>query len=252
MPFEGKSRRVRERVPLSLPVRVVCRESKDYEWVEMSRLIDVTPFGARFAITRPTEPGRLMYLTMPMPRQLRYFDHIEDQYRVWAMVRNVTCVAPLKNQTMRFEVGVAFVGKRAPSSFEADPGKRYEIARTASEATSWKLLEDADRMVTQKTGSDLRVDTRHDIPITVLVEVIDQDGKIGITENTVTENISKRGTSVFTTLEVDGGCFVRLSSDQHGVSVLAVVRGRRPGPDGVMRLHLEFVDRDWPLGEGAE
>jgi len=248
MPFEGKSRRVRERVPLTIPVRVVCRESQDYEWVEMSRLIDVTPFGARFAITRPTEPGRLMYLTMPMPRQLRYFDHVEDQYRVWAMVRNVTCVPPLKNQIMRFEVGVAFVGKRPPSSFDADPAKRYEIARTASEATTWKLQEDADRMVTQKPTSDLRVDTRHDIPIPVVVEVIDQDGKISITENTVTENISKRGTSVFTTLEVEGGSFVRLTSDQYGVSVLASVRGRRPGPDGVMRLHLEFVDRDWPLG----
>src|SRR5687767_7607309 len=248
MAFEGKSRRARERVPLSLPVRVVCRESLDFEWVEMSRLIDVTPFGARFAISRPTEPGRLMYLTMPMPRQLRTFDHVEDQYRVWAMVRNVNGVPPVKDEVLRFEVGVAFVGKRAPSSYEADPGKRYEIARTAAEATTWKLLEDADRMVTQKAGSDLRVDTRHDIPIPVVVEVIGQDGKIALVENTVTENISKRGTSVFTTLEIEGGRFVRLTSDQYGVSVLAAVRGRRPGPDGIMRLHLEFIDRDWPLG----
>ncbi|MEO8433248.1 MAG: hypothetical protein ABI596_00005 [Pyrinomonadaceae bacterium] len=248
MPFEGKSRRARERVPLSIPVRVVCRESRDFEWVEMSRLIDVTPFGARFAISRPTEPGRLMYLTMPMPRQLRYFDHVEDQYRVWAMVRNVSCVAPVKDQVMRFEVGVAFVGKRAPSSYEAEPGKRYEIARTASEATTFKLVEDADRMVTAKPPSDLRIDTRHDIPIPVVVEVIDLNGKIEITENTVTENISKRGTSVFTTLQIEEGRFVRLSSDQYGISVLTVVRGRRPGPDGVMRLHLEFIDRDWPLG----
>ena len=149
---------------------------------------------------------------------------------------------------MRFEVGVAFVGKRAPSSYGTDPGKRYEIARTASEATTFKLVEDADRMVTQKPASDLRIDTRHDIPIPVTVEVIDKDGKIEITESTVTENISKRGTSVFTTLQIEGGRFVRLSSDQYGVSVLAAVRGRRPGPDGVMRLHLEFIDRDWPLG----
>lgn len=247
MKFGGKSRRARERVPLTIPVRVVCRESREFEWVEMSRLIDVTPFGARFGISRPTEPGRLMYLTMPMPRQLRYFDHVEDQYRVWAMVRNVSCVAPVKEQVMRFEVGVAFVGKRAPNSYEEEPGRRYEIARTASEATTFKLLEDADRMVTQKPASDLRLDTRHDIPIPVVVEVIDKDGKIEITENTVTENISKRGTSVFTTLQIDGG-FVRLRSDQYGVSVLAAVRGRRPGPDGVMRLHLEFIDRDWPLG----
>jgi hypothetical protein len=28
-------------------------------------------------------------LTLAMPRQLRCFDHVEDQYRVWSLVRNV-------------------------------------------------------------------------------------------------------------------------------------------------------------------
>ena len=247
MGFDGKSRRARERVPLSIPVRVVCRESLDFEWVEMSRLIDVTPFGARFAIRRPSKPGRLMYLTMPMPRQLRYFDHIEDQYRVWAMVRNVKSVPPVKDQAMRFEVGVAFVGKRAPSSYEADPGKRYEIARTASEATSFKLVEDADRMVTQKPNSDLRIDTRHDIPIPVLVEVIDKDGKIEITENTVTENISPKGATLFTSMAIPEGRFVRLHSQLYQVTIFAAVRSVSKGAGGLSRIHVEFIDRQWPL-----
>ena len=26
-------------------------------------------------------------MTIPMPRQLRVFDHVEDQYRIWAIVR---------------------------------------------------------------------------------------------------------------------------------------------------------------------
>src|SRR5919112_6867564 len=84
-----KSKRLRERIKLALPVRVVCRESAGHEWIEMSRLVDVTPFGARFVLTHPTETGRLLHLTLPMPRQLRCFDHIEDQYRVWALVRHV-------------------------------------------------------------------------------------------------------------------------------------------------------------------
>ena len=77
---------MRERLELSLPVRVFGRESADMDWVETTRLIDVTPFGARFPLTHPTEPGRLLHLTLPMPRQLRCFDHVEDQYRVWALV----------------------------------------------------------------------------------------------------------------------------------------------------------------------
>ena len=251
MTFDGKSRRVRERLPLNLPVRVHCRESPEHEWTEMSRLINVTPFGARFAITHPTESGRLLQLTMPMPRQLRCFDHVEDQYRIWALVRNVRSVPPLANQTMRFEVGVAFVGKRPPRSFDAEPAKRDEIARTAAEAGIFQVQEDADRMVSHMAATDKRVDTRHDIPIAVVVEVIDQKGGISTTENTVTENISRRGAAVFTTLNIEPGRFVKLTSEQYGVSVLAAVRGRRPGPDGVPRLHLEFVDREWPL-EGVE
>ena len=47
----------------------------------------MTPFGAGFTLKRPTEKGRLLYMTIPMPRQLRVFDHVEDQYRIWAIVR---------------------------------------------------------------------------------------------------------------------------------------------------------------------
>jgi hypothetical protein len=54
---EEKSRRQRERFALPLPVRVHCRESADYEWHEMSHLKDVTPFGARLRLKRPTEEG---------------------------------------------------------------------------------------------------------------------------------------------------------------------------------------------------
>ena len=75
-------------------MRVQCRESLDHEWIEMSRLVDVTPFGARLRLKRPTETGRLLLLTLPMPRPLRCFDHVEDQYRVWSLVRNVKLLDP--------------------------------------------------------------------------------------------------------------------------------------------------------------
>src|SRR5215210_8161743 len=128
MKFDGKTRRKRERLELNLPVRVHCRESADHEWVELTRLIDVTPFGARLSIARPTETGRLLHMTLPMPRQLRCFDHVEQQYRVWALVRNVKPFVKSGTTVLRFEVGVAFVGKRAPASFEIDPTKRYDVA----------------------------------------------------------------------------------------------------------------------------
>ena len=114
-----KSRRLRERFALSLPVRIHCRESIDHEWVQMSRLVDVTPFGARLRLSRPTEIGRLLHLTLPMPRPLRCFDHVEDQYRVWSLVRNLELLDPGAEKGALVEIGVAFVGKRPPQVLKA-------------------------------------------------------------------------------------------------------------------------------------
>src|SRR6476619_2987717 len=111
---QGKSVRIRERLELRLPVRVHCRETPDFEWSEVTRLTDVTPFGAGFTIKRPTERGRLVHMTIRMPRQLRAFDFVEDQYKVWAVVRYIRPVPPGDDKIPRFDVGVAFIGKWAP------------------------------------------------------------------------------------------------------------------------------------------
>jgi hypothetical protein len=250
MKFDGKSRRMRERLELSLPARVYGRESEDHDWIEKSRLIDVTPFGARFTLSRPTEPGRLLHLTLPMPRQLRCFDHVEDQYRVWALVRNITTTEATDAGAVRYEIGVAFIGKRPPESYEKDPTTRYEVVASVTESSLWVISEIKERTSQGATG-DLRPETRHHIPIEVIIEALDEKGQASASETTVTENISRRGAAVFTTLDLARGRLVRVISSQYRISVIAAVRARRTGPDGVPRLHLEFVDRQWPL-EGIE
>jgi len=231
---------------LGLPVRVHGRETSDHEWEEMSRLVDVTPFGARLRLKRPTEIGRLLHLTMAMPRQLRCFDHIEDQYRIWSLVRNVKLLDPKSQRGAVVEIGVAFVGKRPPQSFLADPSNRYQIAKSSSEALLWSIKEESDDSVEQ-LPAEKRADTRHNIPIEVLIEPFVEGGAFEQSESTVTENISRRGAVVFTTLELARGRFVRITSQRHDVQVLAVVRAFRWGPDGIGRLHLEFVGSEWPL-----
>src|SRR5678809_38424 len=109
MSEERHLKRIRERLALHLPVRVQGRETADFAWTEMTRLTNVTPFGAGFSLKRPTEKGRLLYMTIPMPRQLRVFDHVEDQYRIWAIVRYMK--PAIVDNKMVFNVGVAFIGK---------------------------------------------------------------------------------------------------------------------------------------------
>ena len=239
----GQERRRRERMRLALPVRVAVREPHGEEWNEVTRILDLTPFGARFSLARPVDRGRLVYLTLPMPRQLRCFDHVEDQYRVWALVRNLR-VTPPDTQTglPRFELGVAFVGKHPPASYKANPATRYEIAAHTPAEDLWRLSEQA---LTPYTP--VQRETRLSMPVDVIVELLDERGQVVASEQTVTENISRRGAAVFTTLTVENGRFMRVRSARYTLQVLAIVRGCRKGPDGVPRLHLEFVDREWPL-----
>ena len=243
---EERSRRVRERFALALPVRVHCRESADHEWYEMSHLKDVTPFGARLRLKRPTEEGRLLLLTLAMPRQLRCFDHVADQYRVWSLVRNVRMLDPRTERGALVELGVAFVGKHPPRTFASNPARRFEIAASTS-AGLWTVHEESDEVLSEVDVTEKRKETRHNIPIEVTIEVFAENGEFSESENTVTENISPIGASVFTTLTLEVGRFVRISSPQSGAAIVAVVRTRRVGPDGIARLHLQFVGGEWPL-----
>ncbi|HJZ82168.1 MAG TPA: PilZ domain-containing protein [Pyrinomonadaceae bacterium] len=244
--FEGKSRRSRERFALALPCRVHCRESVNHEWQEISRLVDVTQFGARLRLKRPTEQGRLLLLTLAMPRQLRCFDHVEEQYRVWSLVRNVRILDPAAAQGTVVEFGVAFVGKHPPRAFAAAPARRYEI-NTAMAAGLWTIQEESDNLLSEIDISDKRKDTRHNIPIDLTIDVFGENGTFPESESTVTENISRTGASVFTALPLEVGRFVKVSSPRMNTSVIGVVRTRRVGADGITRLHLEFVGGEWPL-----
>ena len=232
------STRIRERLALQLPVRIRCRETPDFEWTEMTRLTNVTPFGAAFTLTRPTEKGRLLHMTIPMPRQLRVFDHVEDQYRIWAIVRHLKSKTTDKGPA--FEVGVAFIGKRAPASYETEPWKRYEISVSGPEKLA--SVDEAAR-----SGSDQREHTRHQIAVDMLLEIVDLNGAVVLSEQTVTEDISPQGATLFTTLEIPNGRFIRLTSAQYRITAHAAIRSRTTGADGIERIHVEFVDKQWPL-----
>lgn len=239
MSEERNWKRIRERLALHLPVRVQGRETADFAWTEMTRLNNVTPFGAGFSLKRPTERGRLLHMTIPMPRQLRVFDHVEDQYRIWAIVRYMK--ARISKETI-FDVGVAFIGKRAPASYEKEPWKRYDITTTVFQAVA-----SPDDILTPLPSEDQRAHTRHNIAVDMRIEVLGVGGEIVESEHTVTENISSHGATLFTTLQVPLGRFIRLTSEQHSITAFAAIRSRSTGVDGVPRIHVEFIDKEWPL-----
>ncbi|MEJ7618088.1 MAG: PilZ domain-containing protein [Pyrinomonadaceae bacterium] len=255
MDSKKESRRRRERMRIALPAIVQSKENAETEWSELTRLLDVTPFGASFSSSHLIEVGRLVHMTLPMPRQMRCFDHTADQYKVWALVRYVKplpeSAAVLAKKGEKFAIGVAFVGKNPPEGHKAQPSKFYDANLQDDSSSKLGIRSDITRKDAgggEATRQELREGTRLGMPVDVILEVIAYDGSISaLREQTVTENISRRGASVFTALDVAKGTRVRLTSAHHQISINAFVLGRRVGADGLPRLHLKFAGEQWPL-----
>ncbi len=239
MSEQRKWKRIRERLALHLPVRVRVRETPLYEWTEMTRLMNVTPFGAGFTLKRPTEKGRLLHMTIPMPRQLRVFDHVEDQYRIWAIVRYLK--TEITQEGIVFFVGVAFIGKKPPASYEREPWRRYDVASFG------ERLPNGDEILDAVSSSDLRDETRHQIAVDMRLELLNENGAVVETEQTVSEAIGSHGATLFTTMNLDQGRFIRLTSEQYKTTLHAAIRSRHIAPDGIARIQVEFIDKEWPL-----
>ncbi len=247
--IEEIQQRKRPRIGLSLPARVEYKVSNDEAWEEITRLRDVSPLGAGFALPRPVKRGRLVLLTLPMPRQLRVYDFLEPQYKVFGLVR-VCNRRLLADGQETYTVGVAFTGKHPPLSYTVNPSKLYEIAQSESDGL-WRLADAPDRPDESNLPQSHRRHSRYSIPVSVKIEALRGDGTIKVGETTVTENISLGGASVLTSVTTDVGSVVRVTSEQYNVAIRSIVRGVRKGDDGIGRLHIEFMDRFFPL-EGIE
>jgi len=242
---EKENRRI-QRISLPLPVRVEVRIDKDVSWYEITRLSDVSAFGCGFMLKRPLKRGRLALLTIPMPRQLRNFDHAEPQYRIWGLSRR--CIPTGSPITPEYSIGMAFIGKNPPAEYIEHPSRLYELMeRTNDDNGLWHISQADLRADDKHLPSELRKQTRYFIPEPVYIEQHDESGNLIRSEQTVTENISLGGAAVFTAHPVPHGTFLRFISERHDMNILSVVRGSRVGADGITRLHLEFIDRLFPL-----
>ena len=245
---QADQRRI-NRIPLSLPIRVEGKINSQTSWNEITRLKDVSAFGVGFNLQRPVKRGRLVYLTIPLPRKLRCYDFSESQYKIWGIVRRCVTVSSKPSQEI-YSHGVAFIGKHPPDSYFDDPSRIYEITSREEEGF-WQLIIAPTMPDESHLPKEDRRHSRFQIPVSLTLELLNDQRNVIASENTVTENISLSGASVFSSLPIDKGLFVRVSSDQYNIKIIAIVRGKRVGVDNIPRLHLEFIDKFFPL-EGIE
>jgi hypothetical protein len=227
---------------MKLPLRVTGRESSAQSWTETTYIFEATQLGAGIILTRPIEPGRLIHLSLPLPTGMRAYDYFKVNYQIWGLVRYILAKPPDSSGMTHFSIGVAFVGQRPPVSYEKDPTTLYDLKPMRAKNGLWILRE---RM--RKTGRYIRQsESRYTVEMDVSLEVFDEHGMVVHKELGHIKNISVHGAAIQTKLWAQRGSFIRMTSEEKNISVLALTRGCHQDENGLNYLHLEFIDREWP------
>lgn len=205
-------------------------------WKETGEVISVSPTGAGFYLKRECKPGRLVSMMIPVEPHLRCYDHDKELYRVWGLVQHCHKIT---SDDPGYHIGVAFIGKTAPESYKQDSDQSYRICGM-SEDGLWKIREAAKEFKPRR-------DARFYTTIEHYLAVVDGQKTSLRGERTTTENISKHGAAVLTTLNVTVGDRVKFISEQFDFSGLAVVCNTRERTDGKTTLNLQFVENPFPV-----
>ena len=225
-------------VPMSSLYTVVkVKESGDTFWKEVADVVSVSSSGAGFYVKQQCQVGRLVSLMLPLESHLRSYDHDKEIYRVWGLVQHCHKIAG--DEPENYHVGVAFVGKHAPESYRDDPTQSYRISGMGEDGL-WNIVESENEF---KTRRDVRFFKTIDLYL-ALVDA--RKASLG-GERTVTENISKSGAAVITSLNLNVGDRVKFISEEYNFSGLSLVCNRQTGEDKRTRLHLKFVENYFPV-----
>ncbi len=237
-----KSTRFYERIILNIPLEVFYSESADEEWTENTLTEDVTAYGAGFTLSRPVEPKRLIRLKLPMPKKYRLVEYGQEQYDIWALIRYVLLIEPNADNEIRVMVGAAFIGKNPPRGFENDPKTLYDLKPILRRQNFWDLHQ-----LPRNTGPYVRsAEERHPFSIIIILQILDQQGRIIESVEAETLNISESGMALKAELKTDCPHFVLVKNADKSIYFLAAVRSSfQLDFNNALRLHLEFISGKW-------
>ena len=226
-----------DRAPTELQTIVQVKESAGETWKEVTNVLTVSKNGAGFSLKRPCVVGRLVTLVMPLDPELRAYDKKKELYPVMAIVQycNATTVA---GETS-YHIGVGFVGKKIPDSFKADPTQSYRICGMKQDGL-WSISEAESQFKNRRQP-------RYWISIPMTVSLLQKAGNPGAKEETASKNISANGISAVCSLETSIGEKVKIACKDLNFYSLAIVRNRMVQKNGMITIHLEFVDNEFPI-----
>ena len=262
LPDETQAERRKSfRMGMALPVRVTGFTDEGSAWEEVSGTEDVSQGGLSVRLTRRVELGQVLALSLPMPKRLREFDLNDSTYRVYGLVRGIV----YKEDKTR--VGVMFFGKYPPRGFHERPGARYLLPSDSVAGMPvppelrQPVLQPPPPAATPPSPSpsgqfhidpmapalhDRRSSPRISLFVNFTLQLVDEWGTVLQEELTVADNLSRGGAHVMTSLEFAKNDVIQLEESGGGFATRAEVRGVRRGRDGIIRLHLRFLDGQTP------
>ena len=231
-----RERRTANRIETKLIAFVKGRESTNEFWKEETKVITVSKIGAGFYLRQKVPVGRLVLLDANLSENLRQYDRHQDTYRVWGLVQH----ASYSKSKDAYHVGIAFIGRDAPSSYLEDPGKTYRVVGLSSDGF-WSVGETQEPFVKRQYH---RFTTA--IPVKVYLE---QEGveRIKMDWDAVTENVSAGGASIYSSLEVNVSDPVRIVFEEPQFESIAIVVNRQFREQDKQTIHVEFVEPNFPV-----
>lgn len=148
-----------------------------------------------------------------------------------------------------------------PAADPAPPAPAGEPPRPATEPVApppdwetvslptWSLLTPPLGVPAVEAPSDppeRRAHPRYPKFMNLTLQQVDEWGAVLQEELTVADNVSRGGAHVFTTLDFSKGDVILLQEAGGGFATRAEVRAVLDGKDGIVRLHLRFLDRQPP------
>lgn len=218
-------RRRDPRMGMNVTVRVLGHDPDGTQWEEMSATDDASYGGASFTLRHAHGVGQVLLISAPLPRNFRRYDLAETSYKTYALIRNSRTTEDGSRV-----VGVMFLGRVPPKGFETKPGGRYRLP-TDPRATTPPAAGSPDER------------RRHERLQLFVNLKLKRNGPSGpMEEQTVTENVSRGGARVYTTLPVARGESLTVTDLEETASAEAVARNVFVGSDRVTRLNLQFPD----------
>jgi len=218
----GDNRRRVERFKLSIPVRVAGSDKGGGKWSEMAETTDVGRTGIKIRLRRRVTPGTVLYVTLPLPSKLRSHGFAESSYNVYSLIQRVDP----PRQGVR-SVALEFIGEHPPAGFLSKPWATYRRSRSS-------------RTECRRPQRQAHVER-------VTLEYFDESMRAISVEEARTENVGSRGLRLAGTSTPPDFDLVRVSCQRLNFETMAALRDRYTGDDGLERVCVQFIDKEWPL-----